>query len=155
MNTPPASTTSTSTDDVPGPIDFLLLEFPEDQLTGEASAALRDLVESGTIRLYDLTVMRKSESGSVEVLELTESRSGEAGFSYFAGARSGLISDADMEEAAAAMNPGTVAALLIYENAWAIPFVAATMRSGGQLIASQRIPAPVVAEVLDELEHSN
>ena len=146
---------STTETDVPGPIDFLLLEFPQDKLTGEAGAALQDLVERGIVRLYDLTVISKNESGSVEVLELTDPRSGVGGFSYFAGARSGLISDSDMEEAAAAMEPGTVAALLIYENTWAIPFVAATMRSGGQLIASQRIPAPDVAAVLDALEHSS
>ncbi len=135
-----------------GPIDFLLLEFPGDQLDGSAGAALADLVESGLVRLYDLTVISKSDNGAIEVLELTDPGSGVGGFSYFAGAASGLISDSDMEEAAEAMRPGTVAALIIYENTWAAPFVSAVLRSGGQLVASQRISASDVTEALDALE---
>jgi len=141
--------------DAHGPVDFLLLEFPLGGLTGEASAALMDLVERGVVRLYDLTVIAKHSSGAVETLELTDPASGVGGFSYFAGARSGLISDSDMQDAAAAMRPGTVAALVIYENSWAIPFVAAAQRSGGEVIASQRIPAADVAEALDALERVN
>jgi dihydroorotase-like cyclic amidohydrolase len=135
-----------------GPVDFLLLEFPRNRLTGEAGAALTDLVQYGVIRLYDLTVISKDNDGAVEVLELSDPASGVGGFSYFAGARSGLISDADMEEAAAAMRPDTVAALIIYENSWAIPFVTAARKSGGEVIASQRIPASDVIEALDSLE---
>ena len=138
--------------DAHGPVDFLLLEFPLGGLTGEAGAALMDLVERGVVRLYDLTVLAKHSSGAVETLELTDPASGAGSFSYFAGARSGLISDSDMQEAAAAMKPGTVAALIIYENSWAIPFVAAARRSGGEVIASQRIPAADVADALDSLE---
>jgi uncharacterized membrane protein len=138
--------------DVYGPIDFVLLEFPRDRLTGEAGKALMDLVEAGTIRLYDLLVISKDEDGSVEVLELTDPLSGAAGFSYFAGARSGLIDDEDMQSAASAMNPGTVAALVVYENSWAIPFVAAARNSGGELIASARIPAAEIMAALDALE---
>jgi hypothetical protein len=131
------------------------MEFPRSGLTGEASAALIDLVERGLVRVYDLTVMSKDANGAVEVLEFTEPASRVGGFSYFAGARSGLISDSDMEEAAGAMRPDTVAALVIYENTWAIPFVAATLRSGGELIASQRIPATAVTEALDALDLAN
>jgi hypothetical protein len=146
---------STTTDtEVHGPVDFLLLEFPRNKLTGDASVALADLVERGVVRLYDLTVISKDKDGKVEVLELTDPASGAGGFSYFAGARSGLIRDSDMQEAAAAMMPDTVAALLIYENSWAIPFVRAASASGGQVIASQRIPATDVAEALDALELS-
>ncbi len=138
--------------DVHGPVDFLLMEFPRSGLTGEAGAALRDLVEQGTVRLYDLTVISKASDGAIDVLELTDPASGAGSFSWFAGARSGLISDSDMAEAAAAMEPDTVAALIIYENSWAIPFVAAAQSSGGEVIASQRIPAADVAEALDALE---
>jgi uncharacterized membrane protein len=138
--------------DVYGPIDFVLLEFPRDGLTGEAGKALMDLVERGTIRLYDLVVISKDDEGSVEVLEITDPLSEAAGFAYFAGARSGLIDDEDMQEAASAMNPGTVAALIVYENSWAIPFVAAARNSGGELIASARIPAAEIMEALEALE---
>jgi hypothetical protein len=143
---------STTDADVSGPIDFVLLEFPRDRLTGEAGKALMDLVEKGTIRLYDLTVISKDRDGSVEVLELTDPMSSAAGFAYFAGARSGLIDDEDMRTAAAAMQPNTVAALIVYENSWAIPFVAAARNSGGELIASARIPASDVMRALDALE---
>ncbi len=147
------NTTVTATEtDAHGPVDFLLLEFPRQGLTGEVSAALRDLVEQGTVRLYDVTVISKDRDGTVEVLELSDPASGVGGLSLFAGARSGLISDEDMEEAAGAMAPDTVAALLVYENSWAIPFVAAARGSGGEVIASQRIPATDVAEALDALE---
>jgi uncharacterized membrane protein len=135
-----------------GPIDFVLLEFPRDRLTGEAGRALMDLVEQGTIRLYDLMVISKDKDGAVEVLELTDPMSDAAGFSYFAGARSGLIDDEDMSSAAAAMQPNTVAALIVYENSWAIPFVAAARNSGGELIASARIPAADVIAALDALD---
>lgn len=134
-----------------GPVDFVLLEFPRDQLTGEASQALLDLVERGVIRLYDLLVISKNEDGSVEVLELGDP-SGVDGFAYFSGARSGLLGDDDVEEASSAMQPGTVAALIVYENSWAIPFVGAVRNSGGELIASARIPAPVVMEALEAME---
>ena len=137
--------------DVHGPVDFLLVEFPTDQLTGAVAPELVALVESGTIRLYDLMVISKSESGAVEALELRDSPLAQD-FQYFAGASSGLLDDGDMRQAADAMTPGTVAALLVYENTWAVPFVAAALNSGGELIASARIPATVVTEALDALE---
>lgn len=143
---------TTTATDVHGPIDFALIEFPRDKLTGEASQALMDLVQRGTIRLYDLMVIAKNEDGSVEMLELTDPTSEAGGFSYFAGARSGLLGDDDLDEAAGAMESNTVAALIVYENTWAIPFVAAARNSGGELIASARIPAPDVMAALDALE---
>ncbi len=143
--------TSTTTE-VHGPVDFVLIEFPADRLTGEAGPALVDLVERGLIRLYDLTVISKAEDGSVVVLELTDPLVGDGGFSYFAGAQTGLIGDDDIRESAEAMTPGTVAALIVYENTWAVPFVGAVRNSGGELIASARIPAPDVMAALDALE---
>jgi hypothetical protein len=144
--------TSTAPSTVHGPIDYVLIEFPQEQLTGEAAPALVDLVESGVIRLFDLLVLSKNQDGSVEALELTDPGHEGGGFSYFAGARSGMLGDEDMQEAAAAMTPGTVAALIVYENTWAVPFVSAVRNSGGELIASQRIPAPEVMAALEALE---
>lgn len=142
---------STTATEVHGPIDFVLIEFHGDKLTGEAAPALMDLVERGVIRLYDLMVISKHDDGSVEGLELQDP-SGVDGFSYFAGARSGLLGDDDLREAAEAMEPGTVAALIVYENSWAIPFVRAARNSGGELIASARIPAADVMAALEALE---
>jgi hypothetical protein len=144
--------TTTSPPTVHGPVDFVLLEFPTDQLTGEAAPALMDLVESGVIRLLDLLVISKGEDGTVEGLELTDPTGPGGSFSYFAGARSGLIGEDDVSLAAEAMTPGTVAALIVYENSWAVPFVSAVRNSGGELIASQRIPAPDVMAAIDALE---
>lgn len=145
---------TTSASEVHGPIDFILIEFPADRLTGEASRALIDLVESGIVRLYDLMVISKNHDGSVEALELQDP-TGVDGFSYFAGAQSGLLGNEDLQEAAAAMEPGTVAALIVYENAWAKPFVAAARNSGGEVIASARIPASVIMDALEALEPSS
>lgn len=138
---------------VHGPVDFVLIEFQGDRLTGEVAPALVDLVERGTIRLWDLMVISKAEDGSVQALELKDpAGAGAAEFTYFAGARSGLLGDDDLQQAADAMEPGTVAALIVYENTWAVPFVEAAMRSGGELIASARIPAPDIMRALEELE---
>jgi hypothetical protein len=135
-------------------VDFVLIEFPADQLTGEVAPRLLDLVEAGIIRIYDLMVISKTESGAVEAIELRDSPVAQD-FQYFAGAASGLLDDEDMQQAADAMTPGTVAALLVYENTWAAPFVAAARSSGGELIASGRIPATVVMDALDALESAD
>lgn len=135
-----------------GPIDYLLVEWPGRQPNGEAAPYLVDLVERGLIRILDLTFIAKDEDGSVSGLELADLGDGAAELSVFEGASSGLISDEDVNEAAAALEPGTSAALLVYENSWAGPFAAAVRRSGGQLVASGRIPAEDVLAALDAAE---
>ena len=143
---------TTTTSDVHGPVDFVLLEFPHDRLSGAPAEALADLVQRGVIRLYDLLVISKDRDGTVDVLEIADPASGAGAFAAFAGARSGLLGDDDVTEAADAMKPDTVAALIVYENSWAVPFVAAVRGQGGELIASARIPAPEIMAALDELE---
>ena len=143
---------TTTETEIHGPVDFALLEFPRDRMTGEAAQALMDLVEAGTIRLYDLLVIAKDDDGTTEVLELTDPTGPAAGFSYFVGARSGLLGEEDAAEAGAVMEPGTVAALLVYENTWAARFVDAARRNGGELIASARIPATDVIAAVNALE---
>jgi hypothetical protein len=141
-----------STADVHGPIDFVLLEFKGDRLTGGASQALLDLVDKGIVAVYDLMVVGKEDDGSTYALDLAAGSEQLGGFSDMAWVRSGLLTEDDMRSAADAMEPGTLAALIVYENTWAIPFVAAARDSGGELIASARIPAPVVMEALEALE---
>jgi len=136
-----------------GPIDFVLIEFAGDRLTGGAADALMDLVDRGIVRVYDLLVIRKDSDGSFTGIDVTDlSADHVGGFTAFAGARSGLLGDDDLRQAADAMQPGTVAALIVYENSWAIPFVAAARDAGGQLIASARIPAQDVIDALDAVE---
>jgi hypothetical protein len=98
-------------------------------------------------------VIRKEADGSFSGFDVTDLDPDTAGsFTAFTGVRSGLLGDDDLAEAASALEPGTMAALIVYENTWAIPFVAAAMDAGAQVVASARIPADVINEVLDALE---
>lgn len=138
--------------DVHGPIDFVLIEFKGDRLTGRAAQELLNLVERGIVRVYDVVVVGKDDDGSVFGMDLAEEAARLGGFADLAGARSGLLSENDIQETAGVMEPGTVAALIVYENTWAIPFVAAARESGGEMVASARIPAQDVMDALDALE---
>lgn len=145
--------TTTPPVDVHGPIDFLLLEFSADKMDGSAARALLDLVEQGIVRIYDLLVIVKDADGSFSAVDFSSLPADEfGGFVAFAGARSGLLSDEDIAEAGEVMAPGTAAALIVYENSWAIPFVAAARAADAEVVASARIPADVVMEVLDDLD---
>lgn len=135
-----------------GPIDYILVEWPGRQPNGEVAPHLVDLVDRGVIRILDLAFVTKDESGAVAGLEIADLGDGAAELEVFEGASSGLISDDDLSEAASALEPGTSAALLIFENTWAAPFVAAVRRSGGQLVASGRIPADDILAALDAAE---
>lgn len=138
---------------VPGPVDFVLIEFPTGSSTTSTAEALVDLVDSGVVRLYDIVVVRKAGDGQVERVDLGVPHDGAgAGFEAFAGAQSGLFDDEDVMQAGVALEPDTTALLVAYENAWAIPFVAAAHSAGGQLVASERIPADVLIEVLETAE---
>ena len=135
-----------------GPIDYLLVEWPGRQPNGEVAPHLVDLVERGLIRIIDLALIAKDEDGTVAGIEIEDLGDGGAELSVFEGASSGLISDDDLGEAGAALEPGTSAALLVYENTWAAPFAAAVRRSGGQLVASGRIPVEAIEAALDAAE---
>lgn len=144
---------SATEQDVHGPIDFVMLEFPGDRLTGAAGDALLDLVDRGLVRIYDLLVIQKADDGSVSGIDIADLSADRLGsFTVFDGAQSGLLGDEDVAEAAGAMEPGTTAAIILYENTWAIPFVAAALDSGARVVASQRIPGTAVTEALDLLE---
>jgi dihydroorotase-like cyclic amidohydrolase len=135
-----------------GPIDYVLIEWPGRQPNGEAMPHLVELVERGVIRVLDVAFITKGEDGSVAGIELADLGDGAAELEVFEGASSGLIGDDDLTEAAGALEPGTSAALLVFENSWAAPFVAAVRRTGGQLVASGRIPADDVLAALDAAE---
>ncbi|MGW7680724.1 DUF6325 family protein [Kribbella sp. NPDC054772] len=138
--------------EVHGPIDYVLLEFTGNKLTGRAAEEVVSLVERGIVQVYDVMLVGKNSDGTVYGVDLAEA-TGEAGsFAALGGARSGILADDDLAEAANAMRPGTLAALIVYENTWAIPFIAAALESGGELVAGGRIPAEDVMEALDALE---
>jgi len=135
-----------------GPIDYVVIEWPGRQPRGEVAPHLVDLMERGLIRVLDLAVIAKDEEGSVARLEISDVGSEVDEFAVFEGVSSGLLSDDDTAEAAAALEPGTSAVLLVYENRWAAPFAAAVRRSGGQLVADGRIPIQSVLAALDAVE---
>lgn len=135
-----------------GPIDYLLVEWPGRQPTGEAMPHLIDLVDRGLIRIIDLAFIAKDEDGVVVGLEIADLGGAAPEFAIFEGAASGLIDDDDIDQAGSVLEPGTSAALLVYENAWAAPFASAVRRSGGQLVASGRIPVEDLVAALDAAE---
>lgn len=138
-----------------GPIDYILVEWKGRQPNGEAVPHLIDLVDRGLIRILDLSFIAKAEDGSVSALEISDVGTEVAEFAAFEGAASGLLSGDDIAEAGAALEPGTSAALLVYENTWAGPFAAAVRRSGGELVASGRIPVQAVLAALDAVESTS
>lgn len=135
-----------------GPVDYLVVEWPGRQPTGEAAPILVDLVERGIVRVLDLAFITKAEDGSVAALDISNLGEEVEEMKLLEGASSGLLSDEDTAEAAKALEPGTSAALLVYENRWAGPFAAAVRRSGGQLVATGRIPVQAVLAALEAAE---
>jgi len=136
-----------------GPIDYVVVEFPGNRMTGEGFPLLVDLVDRGLIRILDLMFVRKELDGSVVGLEIADlTGDGALDLAVFEGASSGLLGQDDIEEAAAALEPGNAAGILIYENLWAAPFATALRRGGAQLVASGRIPVPDVVAALDATE---
>ena len=138
-----------------GPVDYILVEWPGRQPNGEVAPHLVDLVDRGLIRILDLAFVTKEEDGTVAGIELADLGDGAAELEVFEGASSGLLSDDDLTQAAAALEPGTSAALLVFENSWAAPFAAAVRNSGGQLVASGRIPIQAVLAALDAAESAS
>jgi hypothetical protein len=139
-----AEQTTTSLDEL-GPVDYLVVEFPAgaSNFTGEMAKELLRLVDSGTIRVIDIVILSKSEDGTVEAMELSdvpelgELQAVEAELAE-------LLAADDIDHLAAAMDPGSTAGVLIWENLWAAPFASAARRSGGQLIANGRIPIQAI-----------
>jgi len=135
-----------------GPIDYLLVEWPGRQPNGEVAPHLVDLVDRGLIRILDLLFVSKDEEGNVAALNIADVGGEVAELAVFEGASSGLLGDEDVEQAGGVLAPGTSAALLVFENSWAAPFVGAVRRSGGELVASGRIPVEDILAALDAAE---
>ena len=140
-----------------GPVDFLIVEFPEgtQNFTGEIAAELARLSEAGIIRILDLLILQKDEDGNVDALEIDdldavdEIRALEADIAE-------ILAEEDVLNLAEAMEPGTVAGVVVWENRWAAPFASAARRAGGQLIANGRIPIQaIVASIEADLAVEN
>ena len=133
-----------------GPVDFVIVEFPagERNFTGEAADELLALVEAGSIRVIDMLILAKDDDGGVEAMELSD-LDDLGPFQALEAELAEFLAEEDVEHLAAAMDPGSVAAVLIYENLWAAPFASAVRRAGGQLIANGRIPAQAIIAAIE------
>ncbi|MEU3463570.1 DUF6325 family protein [Streptomyces sp. NPDC006733] len=136
-----------------GPIDYLVIEFPGNRMTGEGLPLLLDLVDRGIIRILDLTFVRKEPDGSVAGIQIGDlDGDGVAELTVFQGASSGLVQQDDLREVGAALEPGSSAGILVYENLWAAPLATALRRGGAQLAAGGRIPVQALLAALDATE---
>jgi hypothetical protein len=135
-----------------GPVDYLVVEFPADKanFSGEMATELSALVGRGLVRVLDLLILKKNDDGSVEGFESHDFGDDELGeLRALEDELALLLAEEDVESIGAAMEPGSVAAVLVYENVWAAPFGAAVRRSGGQLVANGRIPIQSLAAALE------
>jgi Family of unknown function (DUF6325) len=123
-----------------GPVDYLVVEFPGNKMTGEGLPILVDLVDRGIIRILDLVFIHKDADGSVGVFHVADlDGDGALDLAVFDGASSGLLDDEDIADAGSVIAADSSAGVIVYENAWAAPFVAALRRGGAELVASGRI----------------
>jgi hypothetical protein len=136
-----------------GPVDYVLIEFPDGQPKGQAAPLLLDLVDRGLIRILDLMFITKDKDGTTTAVEIADiDGDGAPDFMVFEGAKTGLLSEEDRDEASNAMEPDTAALLLVFENRWAAPFAKAMREAGGQLVAFGRIPVQALVASLEASE---
>ena len=147
------SSDATESVDELGPVDWIVVEFPGSRFKGEIVPALEDLVNRDIVRILDLLIMKKDDDGTLEAFEISDLDSDELGsLRSYETALAMLLSADDVEAVAAAVEPGSTAAVLVWENLWAAPFGSAVRRAGGQLIASGRIPVQALLAVIEEDE---
>ena len=136
-----------------GPISYLVVEFPGSKMTGEGLPILVDLVNEGVIRILDLVFVAKGEDGSLGIIALADlDHDGTVDLAVFEGVSSGLVSQEDLADAAPVIAAGSSAAILIFENRWAKPFIQALQRGQAQLVAAGYIPQDELAAALDAAE---
>ena len=133
-----------------GPVDYVIVEFPAgaSNFTGEMTRELLALVDAGTIRVIDILILVKNDDGSIDAMELSDLADlGE--LQRLEAELAEMLAEEDVEHLAAAMDPGSTAGVLIYENLWAAPFASAARRAGGQLIANGRIPTQAILAAIE------
>jgi hypothetical protein len=139
--------------DALGPISYLIVEFPGAKMTGEGLAELVRLVDQGLVRILDLQFVLAGADGSIEAVELDAlDLDGSFDLTIFEGASSGMLDESDLSDAQSAIEAGSAAAILIFENTWATPFVRALRRSDAQLVAAGYIPHDALIASLDATE---
>ena len=133
-----------------GPVDWIVVEFPGSRFNGEIAPALRDLVDREVVRVLDLLVLKKDTDGTLEAFEVSDLDTTEIGeLRSYESQLAMLLSEDDVTAVAAAIEPGSSAAVLVWENTWAAPFASAVRHSGGQLVASGRIPIQALLAAIE------
>ena len=133
-----------------GPVDYMVVEFPGSKFNGDIAPALVDLVDRDIIRVLDILILKKDMDGTIEGHELSDLDSSEtAGLRDLETELAMLLSEEDLVSVAAAIEPGSSAAVLVWENTWAAPFASAVRHSGGQLVADGRIPAQQILAAIE------
>ena len=133
-----------------GPVDWIVVEFPGSKLTGEIAPVLKDYVDRGLIRVLDLLFLKKDDDGGFEAFEASDLEDSEiGGLRAYETELAMLLSEQDVADLAEAIEPGSSAAVLVWENVWAAPFGAAVRHAGGQLAASGRIPIQAVLAAIE------
>jgi hypothetical protein len=139
-----------------GPVDWIVVEFPGSRFNGQIAPALLDLVERDVVRVLDLLVLKKDDDGSLEAFELSDLDEGEVGeLRAYESELAMLLSEEDVTSLAAAIEPGSSAGVLVWENTWAAPFASALRRAGGQLVASGRIPTQALLAAIEADEQED
>lgn len=136
-----------------GPVDYVILEWPSGGPAGDVGPLIIDLADRGLVRILDVAFVTKDEQGAVTALDLDHLPDGGA-FAAFEGASSGLLDFEDLQDAGAALEPNSSAAIIVWENRWLAPVAVALRRSGAQLVDSGRIPVQALLASLDALEAS-
>lgn len=134
-----------------GPVEYVMLSFPGNRFNGDIAPALRELVDSGTVRIIDLVFVSKDEGGDVVALEYDELED-DLGFQELEGEAGGIMSDEDLELAGEMLEPNSSAALLVWEDKWAARLADAIRDSGGRIVGGERIPHEIVVEAMAGLD---
>jgi hypothetical protein len=133
-----------------GPVEMLVVKFPGNQLTGEIVPALRELVDSGTVRILDILFIKKDAAKNVEMTEIRDLISGDPALDRAVSSLTALVAEEDVEEFGAMLEPNSSATVMLFENTWATRFVDAMYRAKGEVVINQRIPRAVISELVAE-----
>jgi hypothetical protein len=139
--------------DVLGPVDHLVVEFPAGAVTAQAFGGLLDLVDRGLVYVLDLEFVERPAQGAPRVIDVA-AVSDDPALADLAGASSGLLDDDDLHEVAASLEPGTVAAVVIFESLWVVPMLASLREAGGRVVSENRVDVDDLLQALERVEQS-
>ena len=135
-----------------GPVEYVIISFPENRFDGRIAPALDALAESGTVRIIDIVFITKTDEGEPIVLEFEDLEGADAVFAELPGEAGGLLNEGDIERAAEELAPGSSGLLILWEDVWAKPLADAIADAGGVLVAGGRIPRDMVQAAFDYIE---